>query len=105
MYTDDFTKPTANDRASGYYDIVLMPWPVSPLLPRCLASKRTNDSVGQFVLFAFFILSTSAPNGVGSRLTVADKAKGNAIATGHLFFFTLIAKLMWVAFMLVPLYG
>jgi len=31
---------------------------------------------------------------VESLANIVDKAKGNAIATGILFFFTLIAKLM-----------
>jgi len=51
MSTDDFTKRTANDLVYVFYDTVLMLWPVSSWVETGLMA------VGQFVLFAFFILS------------------------------------------------
>jgi len=44
-------KRTANDLVYVFYDTVLMLWPVSLLIETGLMA------VGQFVLFAFFILS------------------------------------------------
>ena len=51
MFTDDFMKRTVNDLVYVFYDTVLMLWPVSLLIETGLMA------VGQFVLFAFFILS------------------------------------------------
>lgn len=89
---DDFTKRMANDLASGYYDTVLTPLPVSLV---CEADPMMLIRlVGQFVLFAFFILSEFGIGRQRASADLPDKAKGDAIPTGILFFLTLIAKLM-----------
>lgn len=71
------TRTTGGEQAFACCGIVSMPWLVSQ--DCSLYWLVLTVSVGQFVLFAFFIL---------------NKAEGSAIATGILFFLTLGAKLV-----------
>lgn len=74
---DGCTRTTGGEPAFASSATALTLWPVSRVLR--LSELVLTAVVGQFVLFAFFIL---------------NKAKGSAIATGILFFLTLGAKLV-----------